>query len=311
MECERCGCLYTNKKISKKRIDKNPKLYNKCKDCRKIKNCEFCNKEFKHYQNRTCSKLCANKLKEISYIKSCGKPHNFYKNSISRNNWENKLLEKEGIVNVFQRESVKEKSRKTLMEKYGVSHISKNEKIKAQKIQKIKKLKREHPNHFKEKWMEVHYKLVKERGYDPRLHVFGKASKQSLLVFEELIEWCLDNGISYDEIYLGIEGKNEYFLKDSDNNFYMYDFTIKNKKIIIEFHGVDFHAKEINEDWMHPFTKETSEQNILKRNIKNNLAKSKGFKLLEIWSDETPNNNLEKCKKFIKNTYENKINNKE
>lgn len=139
MKCKRCGCLYNNKKISKKYISKNPELYEKCKDCRKIKKCEFCQKEFYHKQNITCSKVCANKQKELTYMKSCGKPHNFYKGSKSRNKWEKSLLEKEGITNVFQRESVKKKSKQTLIEKYGVTHISKNEKIKKQKNRKLKK----------------------------------------------------------------------------------------------------------------------------------------------------------------------------
>ena len=140
-------------------------------------------------------------------------------------------------------------------------------------------------------------------GYDPRLQFVGKSSKESLEVFTPLMNWCLSIGIDYDDIYLGIDGKKEFFIsKDKEINFY--DFTIRSKKIIIEFHGIRFHA-DINdpliEEWSNPFTNETWEENIRKRNYKNRKAIKKGFKLLEIWSNISPNENLESCKKFIIN----------
>jgi len=66
----------------------------------------------------------------------------------------------------------------------------------------------------------------------------------------------------------------------------MYDFTIRSKKIIIEYHGIAFHAKEKNQNWKSIFTNETPIENIEKRNIKNALAINNGFSLLEIWSDD-------------------------
>lgn len=71
------------------------------------------------------------------------------------------------------------------------------------------------------------------------------------------------------------------------------------KKIIIEFHGIAFHAKNENQIWKNPFTNETTEENIKKRNKKNNIAKKNGFRLLEIWSDDLANINIDICKKFI------------
>jgi hypothetical protein len=125
-QCKRCHCIYTNKLyISEKSFNKNIDLYTSlCIDCRKIKECKNCSKEFKHYQNQTCSKKCAEELKVKSYIKSCGSPHNFCKNSKSRKNWELRLLEDEGITNVFQREEVKEKLRNTMNERYGTWYSS-------------------------------------------------------------------------------------------------------------------------------------------------------------------------------------------
>lgn len=299
--CKRCNKEYDISTISKKYIEKNPDRYDYCTDCRKYRKCEYCYKEFKHKQNRTCSMKCASKLKELSWLESCGATHNFSKKSSSRKEWENRLLENEGIINVFQRENVKQKSKKSINIKYGVDHISKNEDIKNRKKEKIKNKLKNNPNFYKEIWMEVHKNLVGELGYDPRLHVFGKASKASLRVFNEVIKWCLENGIENNDIYIGIDNKNEFFLRDSKNNrFFMYDFTIRSKKIIIEYHGIAFHAKKNDKKWINVFTNENASENIKNRKIKNNLAISNGFKILEIWSDDSDEFNIKKCKKFIK-----------
>jgi len=188
--------------VPNKYILKNPKKYEYCTDCRKYKICEICEIEFKHKQNRTCSAICAKKLKELSLIKSCGASHNFSRKSISRKKWEQKLLEEEGITNVFQREEVKNKSKKTLKKLYGVTHISKNDKIKERKKNKLEERIRKNPDYYKEIWMEVHNRLVNEIGYDPRLHVLGKASKESLKVFNVIMKYCLNNKIDQDDIYL-------------------------------------------------------------------------------------------------------------
>lgn len=299
--CKRCNKEYDISMISKKYINKSPDKYEYCNECRKYRKCEYCNGEFKHKQNRTCTIECAKKLKELSFLKSCGSIHNFCKSSSSRKEWEDKILKNEGIVNVFQRENVKEKTKRTLIEKYGVDHISKNEDIKKRKNKKIKQRLKSDPGYYKRVWMEVHNNLVSEIGYDPRLHVFGKASKASLRVFNEVIKWCLENDIKYDDIYIGKDNKNEFFLRDSENDrFFMYDFTIRSKKIIIEYHGIAFHAKKNDKKWINVFTNENASENIKNRKIKNNLAISNGFKILEIWSDDSDEFNIKKCKKFIK-----------
>lgn len=300
MICKRCNTEYDISMISKKYIDKNPSKYEYCCDCRKYRKCEYCAKEFKHKQNRTCSVECARKLKELSFLQSCGEIHNFSKKSSSRKEWENRLLEREGIANVFQREDVKEKIKKTLNKKYGVDHISKVEYVKKSKNEKVKQKLKYDPHFYKRIWLEVHNNLIKELGYDPRLHVFGKASKASLRVFNEVIKWCLENGIDNDDIYIGIDNKNEFFLRDIENDgFFMYDFTIRSKKIIIEYHGTAFHAKNKDKNWVNIFTNESASENIKNREIKNNLAILNKFKILEIWSDDDDEFNIKKCKKFI------------
>jgi hypothetical protein len=56
------------------------------------------------------------------------------------------------------------------------------------------------------------------------------SSKESLKVFEPLIDWCLNNAILNEDIFIGYSNKKEYFIR-SEENVYFYDFVIKSKKI--------------------------------------------------------------------------------
>lgn len=301
MICKRCEVNYNIENISKKYVEKDPAKYELCVDCRKFRLCKFCQKEFKHHQNQTCSIECSKKMKEITNIKSGGEKHNFCRNSEHRKKWQKKLLLTEGISNVFQREDVKNKIKNKNIINYGVDNPSKSDIIKSKKQQTLSKTISENPDLYKNNWMILHKKFMKEIGYDPRLQAIGCASKESLLVFNKLIDWCLLQGISDQDIYLGIEGSKEYFIK-SGKSIFFYDFTIRTKKLIIEFHGTAFHVNledPMYEKWRHPFTGEDWKQNIKNRKIKNNKATKRGFKLLEIWSNKNPEENLEICKKFI------------
>jgi hypothetical protein len=137
---------------------------------------------------------------------------------------------------------------------------------------------------------------------------FGMASKESMLVFFPLMDWLLEKKIcKFNEIYVGINGSKEWFLNGP--NFYLYDFTIKNLNTIIEYNGESFHPnpKWLTEDidkwnnWENPFNKEKSQQVYEQNQDKINFAKEKGFSVLEIWSSDSIEYNLQKCKKFIMN----------
>ena len=75
-------------------------------------------------ETRSISESCyqddSRERRRKTLLKRTGYPHNLCKNSPSRKKWERRLLREEGITNVFQRESVKRKSVKTLIKKYGV-----------------------------------------------------------------------------------------------------------------------------------------------------------------------------------------------
>lgn len=125
-----------------------------------------------------------------------------------------------------------------------------------------------------------------------------RASKESLEIFEPLIKILIEKyNIQLEDIYLGKDNKNEFFLRDG-NEIFFYDLTIRSKKIIIEYNGVTFHPKNENSKWINPFNNEDAKTAFQRQKRKIELAEKNGFKVLELWSDET--GNIEKCIKFIK-----------
>jgi len=105
-----------------------------CKECRKWKKkCSVCEK-WHNKQGKTCSSTCASVLKKESYMLSCGAEHNLSSESKSREKMKEKLIEKYGVDNVFQRNDVKEKIKETLLKKYGVDNPSKSIEILNKKL---------------------------------------------------------------------------------------------------------------------------------------------------------------------------------
>jgi len=128
----------------------------------------------------------------------------------------------------------------------------------------------------------------------------SQASKESLSVFLPLMDFLSKNEIHIDDIYIGYNGSNEYFIRDG-NKIFFYDFTIKSKKIIIEFNGIMFHPKNEKSEWYNPLDRTiTTKEAYDRQKYKLDLAKKEGFSVLEIWSDEIEIKNLDKCIEFIK-----------
>ncbi len=103
--------LYINKQMSAVDIQKFFKLKTYALIYQKLK-------EFDIEVNfKDSAKKCKAK-REKTNLERYGTHHNFCKNSLSRKTWEEKLFKEEGISNVFQRKTVKEKIRNTMVEKY-------------------------------------------------------------------------------------------------------------------------------------------------------------------------------------------------
>lgn len=135
---------------------------------------------------------------------------------------------------------------------------------------------------------------------------FGEASKESLLIFEPITKYLTELGFG-EELYYGANGKKEYFLYDSKNdNFYLYDFTIRSAKIIIEYNGLTYHPCKSRltesewKNWKEPYSRMSADEKFEKDQAKINFARKQGFKVLEIWSDSTPEENIKIIETFLK-----------
>lgn len=115
---------------------------------------------------------------------------------------------------------------------------------------------------------------------------FGKASKESLKYFIPLYKFLRKNNINRHDIYIGVSGSNEYWLRDLNKNlFFMYDFTILSHKLIFEYDGIKWHVDD--------------EKDLLKER----LASDNGFAVFRIKSDWTDEEKFN----FINNILNEKI----
>ena len=108
-------------------------------------------------------------------------------------------------------------------------------------------------------------------------HKFGKGSKLSLKVFNKVEEYIVVNcGIDRNDIYVGDEDRKEFFLYDTEwRRIYFYDFTIRSKKIIVEFNGCYYHPKCREEN---PIAWDAEVRKL-------EWARTNGFKVFVVWDD--------------------------
>jgi hypothetical protein len=120
--------------VWKKNYEKYPDFYNSLASYKdRIKNkCFVCGKEFENF-SMCCSSECSKEMKKESTFLTTGSTHNLSRDSISRKNMENHLLEKHGVSNVFSRKDVVDKLKDTWVKKYGYSNPSKVDFIKNKK----------------------------------------------------------------------------------------------------------------------------------------------------------------------------------
>lgn len=260
------------------------------------------------------------KRKETN-LERYGCPHNFCKESESRKKWEQRLLDEEGITNVFQRKEVQEKSKQTLLKKYGVEHAAQSDLFKVTEEYCVRK-------YGKEKGTEIWNKIRHERGKSNRykyyIEKYGENAPQK---WEEHIQaMCKhydsnSSCISSLNRIIGeflkesnVEFESEYILWETDFQPRYYDFKIGN--VLIELNGTFWHAdprkyKE-NDILKFPGTDGVSAKDIWEKDkVKENLAIVNGFQIKYYWESEIINQiELEKIKKELLDyaISENKIN---
>jgi hypothetical protein len=133
----------------------------------------------------------------------------------------------------------------------------------------------------------------------------SKASNSSLIYFKPLYEFLISNNIvKPTDIYLGIDGSREYFIRDGSKIFF-YDFTIPSKNIIIEFNGKAWHPNwekyGIQESLYKFKNKNINGVDAIKKDKKKiRLANKGGFKTLLLWEEDGFYENNNKIKNFLK-----------
>lgn len=160
-----------------------------------------------------------------------------------------------------------------------------------------------HKNKYGDDWENTYKEQIKKVSTQS-----SKASKESLKFFNKLIDKIEHLGLEY---FIGVEGNREWFIYDNDSKkINLYDFCIKELKIIIEFHGSLWHYNPDNlfEDRERPYGLQTE---LLKNadEYKRNLALSNNFEYFvvfdtdnyDIMSDILSGLIIEKYKKVIKN----------
>lgn len=155
-----------------------------------------------------------------------------------------KTRETTGVDNVFQLESVKEKSRQTMLSKYGVDNLMKLPEVKKDRVKKCRQTKIDkgilaiHKGRTKREWAEEtgfsrsrFSVLVKENGWELAIKMTPRISSLEAIVED----WLKQAGIQYS--------------KQVKIGRYYADFTIGN--LAIELNGTYWHSELHKKDDYH------------------------------------------------------------
>ena len=284
---------------------------------------------FKEFGIDTSIKRATNhfKIKEKrkkTNLKRYGCPHNFCKESESRKKWEQRLLEEEGITNVFQRKDVQEKSEQTSLKKYGVKHPSQSNLFKVTEKYCIRKYGEEKG---KQMWDKIKYDRGKSSRYEYYIEKYGDEAPQKWAErFQSKNKHCNSKSSSISSLnkiieeFLNqnnIEFESEFVLWEINYHPRYYDFKIGN--VLIELNGTFWHAdprKYKETDILKfPGTDGILAKDIWEKDkIKKNLALDNGYQIIYYWESEITNKNeFDKIKEELINyaISENKINKKD
>lgn len=115
---------------------------------------------------------------------------------------------------------------------------------------------------------------------------FAKASKASLILFDDLINQILSRtNIKREQIYVGKDETKEYFICEN-KKIYFYDFCIPHLNLIIEFHGLGFHYDEKTNIIPNNFFNLDIDEIKNKDRVKKSIAESNGFEYYVVWQNK-------------------------
>lgn len=136
----------------------------------------------------------------------------------------------------------------------------------------------------------AHQKFV-ERVININKSNFGKASKRSLKIFNQIIDICSKNDLEYN---VGIDGNSEYYLYDKETKkIYFYDFTIRELNLIFEFNGKLFHSKHREESKYNIIGVDIQKKYDID-SVKKDLAEKNGFEVVYLWEEDGFESNIKK-----------------
>ncbi|MFW6281457.1 MAG: hypothetical protein ACOC1O_01510 [bacterium] len=143
-----------------------------------------------------------------------------------------------------------------------------------------------------------------------KLKNFPRYSYKSINLFESVLNFLYQNyGIFFEKVYMG---EKEKFIYDTLNQkIYFYDFYIPYVNLIIEYHGAIFHpnsnhlSKEEWNNWKNPLSKTNADEQYKKDIHKKELAETNGYNFLEVWENETFEENKNKIIEKILKLYYN------
>jgi hypothetical protein len=210
------------------------------------------------------------------------------KSSNKRADIDNAVKEKYNVDNVFQLDWVKDKSKESLNNHFGVSYISQS-KYWSEKVQKTCVEKYGVTNvaavpAFIQKGLDVKYANDKTR-------VYTFASKKANALFESLSLCIIDN----EHIYYNTKGK-EFGLRDKETSkYYFYDFVDTTRKKCIEFNGNYWHANPLiyNETDVIKKSNRTAKEIWDADFLKLQRIENEGYDVLVIWESEYDDNSKE------------------
>ena len=132
-----------------------------------------------------------------------------------------------------------------------------------------------------------------------------RASKESLIAFDDIIHWLDNNKISY---YIGHDGNKEWFIYDDfTKRVYFYDLTIPSLHMIIEYHGEAFHPNpnwdsEKWKSWKSALGKRDAATQFKFDQYKRLVAENNGWSVIELFSSYCPKD-IELLLRSIHNRY--------
>jgi hypothetical protein len=188
-------------------------------------------------------------------------------------------LEKWGVENVFQLDSVKEKSKKTNLEKRGVQFVTQSDEVKEKVKSSISKLDKVEINNKRkkttlEKWGVENVSKLKNKINSQKLNISNFKRTKSLKRFNFF-------QISIKYSLSGLEKKLFEFIKSIYTGEIIQNFRIERNEIDIylpdlklgfEFNGVYWHSSEYKEKNFHANKSKFFGQN--------------GIRLIHIWEDD-------------------------